>query len=60
MLLFAAVLLSTFAASAQDKKTGKDNKWKVRARVIAAIPPSNNYDFGHQPREHFYCRGAGT
>ncbi|HNP53385.1 MAG TPA: OmpW family outer membrane protein [Ferruginibacter sp.] len=44
MLLFAAVLLITFAATAQDKKTTKENKWKARARVIAAIPPSNNYD----------------
>ena len=47
MLLFAAVLLITFAATAQDKKTTKENKWKARARVIAwnhgrsplALPP---------------------
>jgi outer membrane protein len=43
-MIMAMMLLSTMATFAQSKTTAKnDAKWKVRLRVIAAIPPSKSY-----------------
>lgn len=46
-MLTALLLLSSFAVLAQQKTSSgiTDNqKWKVRLRAIAAVPPSSSYD----------------
>lgn len=46
-MLTALLLLSSFAVLAQQKTStaSPDNqKWKVRLRAIAAVPPSSSYD----------------
>ena len=45
--IFAVLMLMiSFSAYAQEKTTVKtDNqKWKMRLRIIAAVPPSSSYD----------------
>lgn len=45
-IMAVLMLLISFSAYAQEKTTVKtDNqKWKMRLRVIAAVPPSSSYD----------------
>ncbi len=45
-MLFCLLLLAGFTTFAQETKTTEATaqKWKVRLRAIAAIPPSSSYD----------------